>query len=103
MPSPEKLQQLHGLIAGAVSRELPLNEFCEKFEKIYNLELDKGTVSPPELARLEALFNKVVWFSPFPEERKEIPNYLGEDDIRQALLTYSGDRESGGAPWATSR
>ena len=30
------------------------------------------------------MFEAVVWYSPFPEEVKSIPNYKGDSDIMQA-------------------
>jgi hypothetical protein len=86
--SSQSLEQLHELIDRAMSGELPIKDFCAKFERVYNLELDKKSVPAQELPELEAIFNKVVWFSPFPEERAQIPNYLGESEIMAALSGF---------------
>jgi hypothetical protein len=65
------------LLAGTVS----VAHFCEAFERIYNLELDRSTLTAAEAPAFAAIFDRVVWYSPFPEERARIPNYLGEDQI----------------------
>lgn len=81
----DSLQQLRQLVKLAKAGSMPIKDFCEAFERIYNLELDKSSVSPTELKLLLGILDKVVWFSPYPDERKQIPNYLGEDDIRRLL------------------
>jgi hypothetical protein len=83
--SNNSLEQLRQLIKRAKLGALPIKDFCEQFERIYNLELDKNTVPAVELKLLSALFDKVVWFSPHADERKKIPNYLGEAEIKKAL------------------
>jgi hypothetical protein len=84
----EKLNELYTLIRLAKADKLPIDRFCNEFERIYNLELDKKAVSKMDLAPLEVLFNKVIWYSPYSEERLQIPNYLGETEIRDALARF---------------
>lgn len=62
-----------------------VEEFCSQFEKTYNLDLDKAQLSDTESIAFSALFDKIVWYSPFPEERQKIPNYLDEKDILAAV------------------
>jgi hypothetical protein len=69
------------LLAGSVSVE----HFCGAFETIYNLELDRSTLSAGEVSAFAAIFDRVVWYSPFPEERAKIQNYLGEDQIKEIV------------------
>ncbi len=58
--------------------------FRIQFEQTCNMELDKTTLSPAEAEAFAALFEEVVWYSPFPEERARIPSYRGEAEIRAA-------------------
>jgi hypothetical protein len=75
------LKQLLGdYIAGDLETEL----FCSRFEHIYNMELDRDSLTPNEAAAFGPLFEEVVWYSPFPEERSSIPNYRSAEDIRKA-------------------
>ncbi len=77
--------ELYRLIELADSGKLPIKHFCESFERIYNFELDKNILSIEETGALSELFDAAVWFSPYPEERKKIPNYLGEKEILDAI------------------
>jgi hypothetical protein len=86
----DALHKLLDLITAAKSRALPIGEFCSRYETVFNLELDKSSLSDSELRPLAALFEKVVWFSPFPDERKRIPHYLGESEIAAALDALPG-------------
>ena|SRR5579864_4361291 len=79
------LKKLYELIKAAKSGSLPIQEFCDRYEIIFNLELDKPSVPASELVPLAALFDRVVWFSPSPDERKRIPHYVGENEIVTAL------------------
>lgn len=78
-------KRLYQLIELAKCRELSIKDFCEFYEKIYNLELDKNSLSPTESAAFSKLFDSVVWFSPYPKEREKIANYLGEEEIHAAI------------------
>jgi hypothetical protein len=37
------------------------------------------------------LFNEVVYFSPFPEERAAIPHYRSEEQIREAAIAAKAE------------
>ena len=65
--------------------QLSVKRFCSEFEHTYNLKTDKFSLSQAEREAFSALFEKVAWFSPFPEERARIPHYLGEEDIFAAV------------------
>jgi len=88
----ERLRELIRLLReGAVTVE----EFCRDFETTYNLRVEKAQLSEPEAAAYAALFEKVIWYSPFPEERKRIPNYLGEKEILDAALSAEARLSAG--------
>jgi hypothetical protein len=78
-------KRLHDLVRRLREKKLSVRSFCSQFEHIYNLELDKAELSDAEAQAFAALFDKVVWYSPYEDERKEIPNYLGDDEIIQAV------------------
>ena len=92
--SSDSLRQLHELMSRAKAGVLPVQTFCETFERIYNFELDRKSVPVAELKRLSALFEIVVLFSPYTEERKTIPNYVGESEIQKALEEWSTAEKS---------
>lgn len=64
---------------------LSIEDFCGNFENIYNFEVDRKSLSGVEVALLNDLFECVIWYSPFPDERREIPNYRNEDDVMAAI------------------
>ena len=76
--------RLKKLIELLLEQQLDVSTFCEQFESIYNFELERNHASPEKWAAFEELFNKVVYYSPFPEEREKIPNYLSEQEIIEA-------------------
>lgn len=83
--SSNSVDQLRELIVQAKDGTLPIPTFCESFERIYNLELDKKSLPAKEGEQLSKLFDLVVFFSPYPEELARIPNYRSEAQIRDAL------------------
>jgi hypothetical protein len=76
--------RLRRLLAEFRAGVLDTERFCAQFEHTYNLELDKSTLTPDEAVAFGALFEQVVWYSPFREERARIPNYRSEADIARA-------------------
>ncbi len=85
---PESLSprdRLYELLRLKIGKDLSFQEFCSDFEDTYNLRLDAASVSGQELAAFKALFDVVVWYSPFPPERNQIPNYKSEAEIYAAV------------------
>jgi hypothetical protein len=77
--------RLHRLIYEFRAGSLDTESFCARFENTYNLELDKGTLAPAEASTLAELFEQVIWYSPFGQERQQIPNYRSDEDITRAV------------------
>lgn len=77
--------RLHRLIREVRSGALDTQSFCARFETTYNLELDRSTLTSAEAEAFAELFEKVVWYSPFPAERERMPHDLGEEDIAHAV------------------
>lgn len=59
--------------------------FCMEFEHYYNFDLSIDDYRPEEIKILENLFDVVVMYSPFEEERVRIPIYVGEKAVDRAL------------------
>ena len=78
-------EELYRLVELFTTGKMGTQSFCDVFEETYNLKVDKGTLSKSEAAAFGGLFDKVVWYSPFPEEREQIPNYLGDREIAAAV------------------
>ena len=77
--------RLYALLARFQSGHLDVQAFCSAFERTYNLELDRDELPPQEASAFSELFDRVVWFSPYAAERREIPNYLSEEEIAKAV------------------
>ena len=77
-------QPLRKLVAKFIGQTLDTPTFCAWFEQAYNFDIEKTELTADERDVFEALFNEVVYFSPFPDERATIANYRGEDDIFDA-------------------
>lgn len=77
-------QPLRKLVAEFIDHKLDAPIFCAWFEQAYNFDTEKAELTDSERDVFEALFNEVVYFSPFPSERATVANYRGEDDIFDA-------------------
>ena len=86
--------RLFALVRRFRQRKLSTLSFCDQFEHIYNRELDKRALSEPEASALRRLFDKVVWYSPYEDERELVPNYLGDDEIESAVSEAAAAIES---------
>ncbi len=77
---------LRAILRSFLEGELSEREFCEQYERCYNLEADRSTVGPTESGLFEELFNEVVYYSPFAEDRRNYPGYRDERAIRKIAL-----------------
>jgi len=74
------------LLSLRIGDEISHEEFRSRLEQLFNLELGKDEVSPVEYEALAELFDRVIWYSPFPEERQSVPNYIGEGEVDAAVM-----------------
>jgi hypothetical protein len=76
---------LHFLIGLFLAGQVDIPVFCRQFEASYNFHTEKTALTAIESTAFKELFEKVIWYSPFPEERKMVPGYLGEIEIANAI------------------
>lgn len=76
---------LKALIKKVLDLEIDADEFCEQFERLYNFEVDKHALSDQEKRVYDALFDKVVYYSPFADEVDAVPNYVGDNEIMECV------------------
>jgi hypothetical protein len=76
--------RLRTLISQAIEAKITIPEFCAQFEVLFNLELEKSELPNSEIAALSDLFEVVIWYSPFADEREQIPNYVDEKSVLAA-------------------
>lgn len=79
--------------------ELSVQAFCGAFERWWNLTGTRPHKNAPIYAAHAELFEVVIWYCPYPNERARIPNYTSEDDVfvavRRLLGSVATDAESG--------
>lgn len=87
---------LHKLLADYLGGHIDTPLFCSSFEHALNFDVNRGALTRLETAVFEWLFNEVVYFSPFPDERVEIPNYRTEQQIREAASAAQAELAANG-------
>ena len=80
-------QLLRGLLDDSVAGTLKVETFCRDVRVAYNDAIDEAALTNSEQPIFERLFDEVVWYSPFPDERRVIPNYKSEEQIKAAAVT----------------
>jgi hypothetical protein len=63
---------------------LSVTQFCEAYERAYNLEINKSELTPAERATFQQLFDEVVYYSPYEDDRVNYPGYRDDGQIRHA-------------------
>jgi hypothetical protein len=83
---------LRKLLDDFLTGKLKTETFCCDVEVAYNDAVDEAALTPSEQPIFEKLFDVVVWYSPFPEERAELPLHLkNEEQIREAALATQAE------------
>jgi hypothetical protein len=77
--------RLYWLINLYASGHLDVGTFCKEFEHTYNFEVDKSALSGREREAFAELFEKVVLYSPFPNELATVPFYQSAAQIAAAV------------------
>lgn len=80
----EGSQNLRGLIEGFLSGQIAVSDFCSQYEKSYNAAIDEVTLCPADYEIMTDLLRKLVWYSPFEDDRKKISNYIDENAVKNA-------------------
>jgi hypothetical protein len=84
-------QLLRKLLDDFLKGKLKAETFCRDVEVAYNAAIDDSALMAAEQPVFEKLFAEVVWFSPFPPETWEYPNYRTEEQILQAALAAEAE------------
>ncbi|MGH7028475.1 hypothetical protein, partial [Brevundimonas sp.] len=63
---------------------MSVSDFASAVENEWNFGTERAALSEHERASLQKLFDVVVYYSPYPEERARIPNYRDENDVMLA-------------------
>ncbi|HKP75839.1 MAG TPA: hypothetical protein VJT67_09880 [Longimicrobiaceae bacterium] len=60
-------------------------EFCSAYEHAFNFEIDQGALPDSELRIFQTVFDEVVLYSPFEDDRAKYPGYRDEQAIRNVV------------------
>jgi hypothetical protein len=82
---------LHKLLADYLGGRIDTPLFCSNFEQAFNFDVDRGSLTRCESDSFQRLFDEVVYFSPFPKERAEVPYYRSEEQIRWAARAAAAE------------
>ncbi len=74
-------RRLVDLLTGVSNGDLGVSEFCEEFEYCWNFERRSDDLSSLEKGRLKKVFDIVVWYSPYENERERIKGYKDEEAV----------------------
>jgi len=85
MANPQAKELILKLLSLKPGRDLSYDDFRIRYEDLFNFELARVSVSKEEFHVFKRLFSKVVWYSPFPDERARITNYIGESEMEAAV------------------
>lgn len=73
--------RLAGLVDTFLSGELSTQDFCERFEEEFNLRSRRTDLEPRHDEIFQALFEEVVLYSPYEDDRAAYPRYRDERAI----------------------
>jgi hypothetical protein len=82
---PQGREKLYWLMSLLAADDHDAGTFCKEFERTYNFEVDRTILTPTERDVFKSVFDKVCWYSPFPDERKKIPQYVSGEQIRTVV------------------
>lgn len=63
---------------------MSVQRFSSAIEHEWNFGDERASLSEAEKVPIQQLFDVVVYYSPFPDERARIPHYRSEEDVLAA-------------------
>lgn len=82
---------LHKLLADFLGGRIDTQLFCSNFEQAYNFDVERHELTGRESATFQRLFDEIVYFSSFSEERATVPIYRSEEQIRRAAMVAEAE------------
>lgn len=82
---------LHKLLDDYLGGRIDTPLFCSGFEQAFNFDVNRRDLTAQENSAFGRLFDEVVYFSPFSEERADIPHYRSEEQIRKAACAAEAE------------
>ncbi|MDP3801191.1 hypothetical protein [Brevundimonas sp.] len=85
---------LLSLIEAVQQGSMTVGDFSSSVESEWNFGDERATLSETHQAAVQHLFDVVVYYSPYPDERARIPNYRDEQDVLLAAQVCRRHLES---------
>ena len=79
---PSYLERALRLMDEFLDGRLPTEEFCSRFEQLWNFDRDDSGVTPWQRRLLEQLFDTVAWYSPVEADRRSNPAFKDDASIQ---------------------
>lgn len=76
--------RLLGLVDAFLGGELSTQEFCDRFEDEFNFRTQRTDFEPGQEQIFQALFDEVVLYSPYEDDRAAYSGYRDEQAILRA-------------------
>jgi hypothetical protein len=83
---PDARVALLEIIDAFCADRLSVQDFCERYETTFNLEINKEELDPHARIAFQELFDVVIWYSPYPQDRREYHGYEDEQAVKKAVL-----------------
>jgi hypothetical protein len=84
MSDASAFDRLFALVTAFLANALSTGDFCERFEDEFNLRSKRMDLSKRQNEIFGQLFEEVVLYSPYPEDRASYSGYRDESAIRSA-------------------
>jgi len=83
------------LIEAVQTGLITVGEFSSSIEREWNFGNERATLSEAQKAAIQQMFDVVVYYSPYPNERARIPIYRDEKDVLHAAQACRALIEAG--------
>ncbi|MFK4057617.1 hypothetical protein [Brevundimonas sp. NPDC046655] len=83
------------LIEAVQQGSMTVGDFSSSVEYEWNFGDERATLSEAQKAAIQQMFDVVVYYSPYPDERARVPNYRDEQDVLQAAQDCRRSLETG--------
>lgn len=78
------MEEIQSLLKNLLAKAISAREFCDSYERVWNFEFDKNSLTGEDFKALEILFDEVVLHCPLPREQWEYPRYRDDLEIEAA-------------------
>ncbi len=93
------VERLYALLDDLVTGRTTVDRFCSAYETTYNWDVEEVDLTRAEAESFGRLFDAVVLYSPFQDDRRSYSGYRSDHDIlvaaKEARLASQKDHRQG--------